>query len=134
VDGILADTVPYTRGVLIGVRADTTFYIGSEPTGGLPFVGKLDRLKVTSGLVPANELDFRPVPGVDPGAPQLTIQTVVEVAWPSLPPGYKLQSTTDIANPNSWAFIDATPVGINGVLKFYAPITSTKTFYRLIKP
>jgi hypothetical protein len=39
-----------------------------------------------------------------------------------------------MANPDSWTFIDATPIGSNGVLKFYAPITATKTFYRLVKP
>jgi hypothetical protein len=134
VDGILGDTIPYTGGVLIGTRTDTTAYIGSEPTGGLPYVGELDRLKYTRGLIPADQLDFRPVPGVDPAAPTLTIQTVVEVSWPSIPAGYKLQSTTDIANPNSWTFIDATPAGSNGVLKFYAPLSTTKTFYRLVKP
>jgi hypothetical protein len=134
VDGILGSTVPYTGGVLIGVRTDPTFYIGSEPTGGLPFIGKLDRLKVTRGLIPVDELDFRAVPGVDPGAPELTIQTVVEVAWPSIPAGYKLQSTQDISNPASWVLVDATPTGSNGILKFYAPVTSTKTFYRLIQP
>jgi hypothetical protein len=134
VDGILGDTVPYTRGVLIGVRTDPTFYIGSEPTGGLPYVGKIDRLKVYNGIVPADQLDFRAIPGVDPAAPTLTIKTVVEISWPGLPAGYKLQSTQNITDPSSWVFETGTPVPSNGILKYYVPITATKTFYRLIKP
>lgn len=134
VDGILGDTVPYTGNVLIDVRTDTQFYIGSEPTGGLPYAGKLDRLSVINGIVPAEQLDFRPVPGVDPGAPELTIQTVVEVSWPTLPAGYKLQSTTDAGNPASWTDVATAPTAGEGSFKYYAPVTEVKTFYRLIKP
>lgn len=134
VDGILGNTVPYTSGVLIDVRTATEFYIGSEPTGGLPYVGKLDRVSFTKGIVAPENLDFRPVPGVDPGAPTLTIQTVVEVAWPSLPAGYQLQSTVTPENPASWTFVTGTPFAVEGTYKFYAPITAEKTFYRLIKP
>jgi hypothetical protein len=133
VDGILGDTVPYDRGVLIDVRTNDTFYIGSEPTGGLPFVGKLDRLSVTRGVVPAEELDFQPIPGVEPGAPELSIQTVVEISWPSLPAGYKLQSTTNVADPASWTPVSDTPFAVEGVYKFYVPVAAQQRFYRLIK-
>lgn len=134
VDGILGDTVPYTGGVLIGVRTATTFYIGSESNGGLPYVGKIDRLRITRGIVPANELDYRVIPGVDPAAPELSIRQVVEVAWPTLPAGYLLQSTTTIGDPNSWVYVTGTPYAGEGQYRFYFPITSEKTFYRLIKP
>lgn len=134
VDGVLGDTKPYTSGVLIDVRTGTEFYIGSEPTGGLPFVGKIDRLMVSKGIIPAEELDFRPIPGVDPSAPKLTIQTVVEVSWPSLPAGYSLQSTATPNNPASWAPVTGAPTATDGTYKYYAPVTSQEMFYRLIKP
>jgi hypothetical protein len=134
VDGILGDTVPYTRGVLIDVRTATEFFIGSEPNGGLPYVGKMDRLMVSSGMVEAKDLDFRPVPGVDPDAPTLTIQTVVEVSWPTLPAGYTLQSTTTPENAASWSPVTGAPIGAAGTYRFYAPITEARTFYRLFKP
>jgi hypothetical protein len=134
VDGILKDTKAYTGGVLIDTRTDTQFYIGSEPTGGLPFVGKLDRFTISKGMVPAEELDYRVIPGVDPEAPELSIQTVVEVSWPSLPAGYNLQSTTNIADPNSWVEVPGTPYAEEGTYRFYFPITAERTFYRLHKP
>jgi len=134
VDGILGDSVAYTGGVLIDTRTDTVFYLGSEPGGNLPFIGRLDRLSFTRGIVPAEKLDFRPTPGVDPAAPKLSVQTVVEVAWPTLPAGYKLQSTLTPENPASWTFVSQAPLAAEGIYKFYAPVTSAKTFYRLIKP
>lgn len=134
VDGILGDTVAYTGGVLIGVRTDTQFYIGSEPTGGLPYVGKIDRLRVHRGIVAQNDLDYRVIPGVDPAAPELSIQTVVEVAWPTLPAGYILQSTTTVADPSSWTNVPGTPMAQDGKYKFYFPPSAEKTFYRLVKP
>lgn len=134
VDGILGDTKAYTSGALIGVRTATEFFIGSEPTGGLPYVGKMDRLIVTKGIVAADKLDFRPIPGVDPAAPALTIQNVVEVAWPSLPAGYQLQTTLTPETPASWKFVTGTPVASGGTYRYYAPVSSQKSFYRLIKP
>lgn len=134
VDGILGQTVAYTRGVLIDVRTATEFFIGSEPTGGLPYVGKLDRLIVSKGIVAPENLDFRPIPGVDPSAPTLTIQTVAEIAWPSLPAGYVLQSTATPETPASWTAVTGVPTASEGTYKYYAPITAQKMFYRLIKP
>ena len=58
VDGILGDTIAYTRSLLIDVHTATEFVIGSEPSGGLPYVGKLDRLIVT-GTPTAAEGTFR---------------------------------------------------------------------------
>ncbi len=134
VDGILGDTVPYTGGVLIDVRTDTQFYLGSEPTGGLPYVGKLDRLTVTSGIVAAEDLDFRPVPGVDPEAPTLTIRTMVEISWATLPAGYTLQTTETPENPASWTPVTGTPSASEGTYRYYVPVTASKAFYRLVKP
>jgi len=133
VDGILGDTVPYTRGVIF-TRTQTEFYLGSEPTGGLPYNGKMDRLMVTSGVVAPENLDFRPIPGVDPGAPELSIQTMVEVSWPSLPAGYQLQVTTTPAVPASWTAAPGTPFTVDGTYKYYAPVTAQQQYYRLVKP
>ena len=65
VDGALADTQPYTGGVNF-TRTDEVFYLGSEPTFGLQYTGMLDRLKVTKGVLTAEELDF-PAGGNPPG-------------------------------------------------------------------
>ncbi|MCW5557444.1 MAG: LamG domain-containing protein, partial [Verrucomicrobiae bacterium] len=130
VDGVLADTIEYLSGTLIGARTDTQFYIGSEPTGGLPYVGKIDRLKVSAGVVAGEDLDF----DLNLGEPQLTIRSVVEVSWPSLPSGYVLQSTTDLSDPESWENVPGTPSGSDGQFKFYFPVTLEQTYYRLVKP
>jgi hypothetical protein len=134
VDGILGDTIAYAGGLLIDVRTGTEFVIGSEPSGGLPYVGKLDRLIVSSGLVAPKDLDFRAIPGIDPDAPSLTIRTVIEVSWPSLPAGYLLQSTATPENAASWTFVPGTPAASEGAFRFYAPVSTAATFYRLIKP
>ncbi len=134
VDGILGDTIAYTRSLLIDVHTATEFVIGSEPSGGLPYVGKLDRLIITSGVLDPKNLDFRPIPGIDPDAPSLSIRTVIEVSWPSLPAGYLLQSTPTPENAASWTFVTGTPTAAEGTFRFYAPVGDTATFYRLIKP
>ncbi|MCC7373029.1 MAG: LamG domain-containing protein [Verrucomicrobiales bacterium] len=134
VDGQLGDTVAYTGGVLIGVRTGTEFYLGSEGNGGLPYAGLMDRVIISAGAVPAEKLDFRAIPGVDPGAPGLSIQTVAEVAWPTVPAGYRLQVTTTPDSPASWTFVTDAPIVTGGSNRLYTPITQPKSFYRLVKP
>lgn len=134
VDGTLGETIPYTSGVLIDVRTDAQFTIGSEPNGGLPYVGKLDRLTITRGIVAADKLDFRAIPGVDPSAPELSIRTVVEISWATIPAGYQLQSSPTPDNPASWVTVGTAPTTSEGTFKYYAPVTETKMFYRLVKP
>ena len=62
VDGALADTVAYTNGVIF-TRTNQVFYIGSEAGNNLQYLGKLDRLRVTSGILAPADLDYRAVPG-----------------------------------------------------------------------
>ncbi len=62
VDGVLADTRAYTSGVIF-TRTETSFSVGAEATGGLQYVGSLDRLKITSGVLTAEELDSKAVTG-----------------------------------------------------------------------
>lgn len=134
VDGILGATVPYTGGVLIDVRTDTQFYMGCEPWGSLPYVGKMDRFSFSKGIVPVNQLDYRAIPGVDPGAPELTVKTVIEIAWPTVPAGYTLQTTTNIVDQTSWVNVTGAPYTTTGKYVYYAPITQPRSFYRLYKP
>ncbi|MBI4657794.1 MAG: hypothetical protein HY735_02905, partial [Verrucomicrobia bacterium] len=71
VDGTLGATVTnYTRGVIF-TRTNQVFYIGSEPTGGLQYVGLLDRLRYTAAALAPSDLDSTRVPatGVQPPAP-----------------------------------------------------------------
>ncbi len=136
VDGVLGDTVPFTSGVKLNDpdHMQTSFYIGSENYGWTPYTGRMDRVRVTKGVVAADKLDFRAIPGVDPSAPELSIRTMVEISWATLPAGYKLQATANPADPTSWAFATNTPYLSEGLYKYYVPTTASKMFYRLVKP
>lgn len=133
VDGSLGDRRTYTNGVIF-TRTQTSFYFGSEPTGNLQFIGSLDRFKLTSGVVTPEKLDYLPIPGQAIPAPSLNIQSAVILSWPTIPPGYVLQSSTDLVDPKNWSNVTNIPsVGPQGYSLVF-PTTSTKTFYRLIKP
>ena len=63
VDGVLLDTVAYTGGVLLDRTPSQPFFsIGAEWNGNLQYVGELDRVKLFSGLLDPDELDFQAVP------------------------------------------------------------------------
>lgn len=61
VDGVLGDTVPYTSGVNF-TRTQRLFSIGAEWNGALQYTGSVDRLKVTSGILAPEQLDYQKVP------------------------------------------------------------------------
>ena len=132
VDGTLSDTVAYTGGVLIGERTDTFFVLGAE-NDSLHYVGLMDRVSFTKGLVAAKDLDFRAIPGVDPSAPSLAIQPKMELSWPTVPVGYKLQSSTNITDATSWMSVTNAPIIENNTYKVYLPSSANKAFYRLSK-
>lgn len=133
VDGVLGGTRAYT-GSVIFTRTQTLFYLGSEPNGGLQYVGSLDRLKVTNGILTVDQLDAWPIPGVPPAAPSLTIATVEKISWPTTPPGYKLQSSTDLGSVKNWTDVTDPPLLGTGVYYLLVSPTANKAFYRLIKP
>ena len=60
VDGVLGHTSAYTGGVIF-TRTQDYFTLGAEPGGGLQYVGSLDRLKVTSGVLTPDEFDSEPI-------------------------------------------------------------------------
>lgn len=142
IDGILADTVAYTDGVKVGgpqAYCDMGLEVWDWPNYGSgvnPFVGKLDRMSLTRGIVTANDLDWRPVSGVTPPAPSLASpKPAIEISWPTAPAGYKLQSTTDVADTNSWVDVANSPSAVGpGTYYYYGPVSSPKRFYRLFKP
>jgi hypothetical protein len=133
VDGILGYTRAYTSGVIF-TRTQTFFTLGSEPGGGLQYSGSLDRLKVTSGMLTPGQLDFWPIPGVQPGSPSLSIATVELISWPTTPAGYKLQSSTDLHDPKTWTDVTNTPSLGGGKYFVLVPPTQNQVFYRLFKP
>ena len=133
VDGVLGDTRAYTGGVIF-TRTDTNIYIGAESGNGLPFTGSVDRLKVTSGILTAEQLDTWPVPGVQPGSPELSIATVEQISWPTVPAGYKLQSSTDLGATKNWTDVTNAPTLGGGAYYLLVPPTQGKVFYRLLKP
>jgi len=142
IDGILKDTVPYTGGVKVG-GPSTYFDMGMEVwdwpdfgSGVNPYVGKIDRMSLTRGIVAPNDLDWRPVTGVTPPAPSLNSpKPAIEISWPTLPAGYKLQTTTNLADPNSWVDVANSPSAVGpGMYYYYGPVSSPQRFYRLVKP
>lgn len=134
VDGVLGDTIPYTGGV-IKTRTDTYFIIGAEPGGWNPFVGSLDRLQVSDTALPASELDYLAIPGVNPEAPELEIGTAVSLAWPTVATGFILQSTTDLNEPRVWTNVDGGTATVVGDKRYILlPTPGAQTFYRLIRP
>jgi len=142
VDGILGDTVAYTDGVKVS-GPQTYFHMGGEvwdwPGYGdmvNPFVGKIDRMSLTRGIVAPNDLDWRPIPGVTPPAPTLASpRLAIEISWPTLPAGYMLQSTTNVADSNSWVNVANSPSAAGpGTYYYYGPMATPERFYRLLKP
>ncbi len=132
VDGGLADTVPYVDGVLFG-RTDTTAWFGSEG-GGNPYVGSVDRFKISKGALTAAELDSWPIPGVQPGSPELTIESSVRVTWPTTPGGYTLQKSTDLGDVKNWTSVTNQPLVDTRGYYMVFPSSAAKTFYRVYKP
>lgn len=100
VDGVLADTQAYTDSVIF-TRTNQVFYIGSEPTGNLQYLGLLDRLKVNSGALTPDQLDYRPVPqpqlasvgAVDSGV-GITFDRPVDPATAGNPTNYTVAGAT----------------------------------------
>ena len=142
IDGIVADTVAYTNGVKVaGPQAyfDGGMEVWDWPdygSGVNTFVGKMDRMSLSRGILAANDLDWRPIVGVTPPAPSLTSpKPAIEIAWPTVPAGYILQSTTNVANTNSWVNVVNSPSTVGpGTYYYYGPVTSPQRFYRLFKP
>lgn len=142
IDGIVADTVAYTSGVNVGgpqAYFDGGLEVWDWPdfgSGVNPFVGKIDRMSLTRGIVAANDLDWRPVSGVTPPPPTLNSpKPAIEISWPTLPAGFKLQSTTNPADTNSWVDVGNSPSAVGpGTYFYYGPVASPQRFYRLLKP
>lgn len=131
-NGELKDTRPYTGGIRLSETP--TLVLGRFPDGALGYLGSLDRVKIHRGVVSANELDWRPVPGVDPEAPALDIASAVLISWPSVPPGYVLQVTDSLAEPVQWTDAGVTPVLAGERFQVYLPAEARNRYYRLVKP
>lgn len=59
VDGVLGDMRAYTSGVIF-TRTQTYFSLGAEWNGGYQYIGSLDRLKITSGILTPDQFDSKP--------------------------------------------------------------------------
>ncbi len=132
VDGILGDTIPYTNG--LQTRDQTWFFFGTELTGILPYVGLLDRVELLNEALPADELDFRPIPGVDPEAPELEIGVAVSISWPATATGFRLESTLDLEEPREWTPVDVPGTVVDNRIYVLLPTPAEATFYRLVRP
>ncbi len=79
------------------------------------------------------KLDYISVSYV-PLSPRLTItrsEDNVILMWPTDPPGFTLQSTTDLTIPESWVTVSKDPVVVNGSNVVTEPISGLRQFYRL---
>jgi len=92
IDGILEATTPYTGGVLVETRLETSIFLGSESSGGLAYNGGLDRLEFFNEAISPSDLDYLAVPGVDPVAPEVEIEAAVSVSWPTISTGFILKA------------------------------------------
>ena len=69
--------------------------------------------------------------------PMLTVQTVgnlVELSWPSTAPDYVLQSTTDLATPQTWTTVTQSPALVDGQYQVALVVTNATTLFRLHRP
>ncbi|MCD6339450.1 MAG: Ig-like domain-containing protein [Verrucomicrobia bacterium] len=73
VDGVLSDAREYTDGVIF-TRTQDFFSIGAEWNGGLQYVGSLDRLKVSSGALSADQLDCHALTDATQEPPSVAVQ------------------------------------------------------------
>lgn len=72
-----------------------------------------------------------------PGAPLLRIigsGAGFVLSWPDPSTGFKLQSTTTVANPASWADVALPVVVVGNDKTVTVPMTGPYQFYRLLKP
>ena len=74
VDGVLGDTVAYSSGVNF-TRTQTLFSLGAEWNGALQYIGSVDRLKVSSGMLTPDQLDLAVKASL---APRMMILGVVQ--------------------------------------------------------
>ncbi len=114
VDGALGDTVAYTNGVNF-TRTQKLFSIGAEWNGALQYIGSVDRLKVSSGMLTAAQLDAQSVPSAGTGG--------LIIANPSISPLSFSIGVTDAAG----SIVDANAISLsfNGVK--VTPTTVTKS-------
>ena len=60
VDGQEIESRPYTN--LTNPASTTVLYIGAEWNGGLPYTGRIDRIRISNAALTADQLDSNPAP------------------------------------------------------------------------
>ncbi|MBL9171063.1 MAG: LamG domain-containing protein [Verrucomicrobiales bacterium] len=114
VDGVLGDTVPYTSGVNF-TRTQKIFSIGAEWNGALQYIGSVDRLKVSSGILAPDELDFQAVPpsklidfGFDEGSGTTVTDSINSLAGspavPANPPTFESEAPSGLVGDSAVHF------------------------------
>jgi hypothetical protein len=135
VDGTLGATVPYTRGTIF-TRTNLIFYLGSESTGGLQYVGLLDRFRYSKGALAAGELDSRALPAGQTAPPTLALERAAQtmkLLWPAAATGFVLQKTADLNPPATWVDVTGSPQVDNANNAVSISISEPRSFFRLLK-
>jgi hypothetical protein len=122
IGGVLQNAGPTPDRIMIGATRDGIFN----------FKGVIDEVAVYDYGLSAAQIrsHFRTAQPAE--APTLTIQNAVIVSWPSFPPGYVLQTATDINGPYSDYTGPTYPTGNN--LNAPVPLGPEQQFFKLSKP
>jgi hypothetical protein len=107
---------------------------GKEGNGTIEFHGAFTQISWTNP-------NFEDSYGFNLGAPvflppllqlQVTDDNAI-LMWPASAEGFSLQTTTNLANPNSWKTLTNVPVTVNSQNTITNPISGKTRFYRLIE-
>lgn len=120
IDGVLGDSIPYTQGV---DRADDqTFYVGHEIDGLNPWLGSIDRIRISSIALTPDQFDLNPTAA--PIETNLSISTnpdgSLTLSWDA---GGTLQSSESVTG--NWEEV------LNASSPTQTQATDSQRFYRV---
>lgn len=132
VDGVLGDTIAYTRGV--NTTADTNLYVGFETVTGEivlnAFNGNIDRLIVTGAALAPEQLDYT-APEV---GPELTVTLTAEglqISWP-IAEGFAIETKMSV-DETEWTVVEGEVTVDGGTASIIVPATMSQQIFRAKK-
>ncbi len=132
-NGVLARSVTNAN-VNLTTIVDRRDFIGRSLFGDPLFNGRFDEIRIYYGGLSSAQIAASYVAGTTPETLSVSLSgNNIIVSWPNLPvlEGYSLQFTTSLVAPNWQSAGSSTVVGGNNQVS--VPLTSTPTFFRLIK-
>jgi hypothetical protein len=107
---------------------------GSE--GSFNFKGLIDEVAIYSHGLPPEKIVAHYQTGLPDTAPEIGIELVAEIRWPSFPPGYVLQVNDDPSNEQGWVTVDVAGrlIARDGFSVLHVSVADAHRFYRLHLP